>query len=183
MTMSTPLPGIDANLSAWLGEQQMFFITSAPLAAEGHINCSPRSADAFRVIDEHHVMWGDRTGSGAETISHLQENGRIVVMFCAFAGKPRIVRMHGRGEVIYPSDLRFAELRGRLAEVPGLRAIMHVSIDRVSSSCGFGVPTYLFSGRRDTLDDWARAKGEAGLSEYRHTKNTRSIDGLPAYRE
>lgn len=181
--MGSVLPAIDDTLTAWIGEQQMFFVATAPRADDGHVNCSPRGADAFRVLDPHTVMWGDRTGSGIETISHLHENGRIVVMFCAFNGAPRIVRLHGHGSVIYPESADFPALRQRLGEVPGLRAIIRIAVTRISSSCGMGVPTYLFAGRREALDTWATAKDEGALAEYRGRKNTRSVDGLPGYRQ
>lgn len=179
--MGTVLPAIDPTLATWIGEQQMFFIASAPRSDDGHINCSPRGADTFRILGPLSVMWGDRTGSGIETISHLHENGRIVVMFCAFTGAPRIVRLHGHGRVVYPEHADFAALRRHLSEVPGLRAIIHVDVTRVSSSCGMGVPTYLFAGRRDALDTWATAKAPDELAAYRTRKNARSIDGLPGY--
>jgi len=181
--MGSVLPAIDDTLAAWIGEQHLFFIATAPRADDGHINCSPRGADAFRILDPHTVMWGDRTGSGVETISHLQDNGRIVVMFCAFNGAPRIVRLHGRGSVIYPGDRAFPDLRQRLGAVPGLRAIIRVDVTRISSSCGMNVPTYLFAGRRDALDSWATAKDDTELAAYRGRKNARSIDGLPGYRQ
>lgn len=181
--MGSVLSAIDDTLAAWIREQHLFFVATAPRADDGHVNCSPRGADAFRILDQHAVMWGDRTGSGIETISHVQENGRIVVMFCAFNGAPRVVRLHGRGKVIYPDAPAFAALRQQLGDVPGLRAIIRVEVTRISSSCGLNVPTYLFAGRRDALDAWATAKDDRGLAAYRERKNGRSIDGLPGYRQ
>jgi len=179
--MATVLPAIDDAWAQWLGEQQMFFIATAPSGNAGHVNCSPRGADTFRILDAHTVMWGDRTGSGTETISHLRQNGRIVLMFCAFTGAPAILRLHGHGEICYPHQPRYAELSGHLPNVPGLRAIIVVSLTRIAKSCGMGVPNYLFAGRRESLDEWADKKSPAELLEYRQRKNARSIDGLPAY--
>lgn len=180
--MANLLDGIDDALAAWIADQHVFFVATAPRADDGHVNCSPRGADAFRVLGPRRVMWGDRTGSGAETISHLQENGRIVAMFCAFAGPPRIVRLHGRGRVIYPGDGGFADLAPRLGTLPGLRALIVVDVTRIAGSCGMGVPRYAYTGRREELDRWAEAKGPDGLADYRRRKNTRSIDGLAGYR-
>jgi len=179
--MATVLPAIDDAWAQWLGEQQMFFIATAPSGNAGHVNCSPRGADTFRILDAHTVMWGDRTGSGAETISHLRDNGRIVLMFCAFSGAPAILRLHGRGEICYPSQPRYTELGVHLPTVPGLRAIIVVHVTRITRSCGLNVPNYLFAGRREALDEWADKKSPAELLEYRQRKNARSIDGLPAY--
>jgi hypothetical protein len=171
---------IDDELAIWIQQQHIFFVATAPLAQEGHINCSPKGGDSFRVLGPLEVIYQDYTGSGAETAAHLRENGRIVVMFCAFDGKPNIVRLHGRGEVLTPGSLRYEELAAHFPPNPGTRAIVHIQVFRVSTSCGYSVPTFDFRADRDILDKWAVAKGEAGLMEYRSTKNAVSIDGLPA---
>jgi hypothetical protein len=160
--------------------QRVFFVATAPLSADGHINCSPKGGDSFRVLGPLGVAYQDYTGSGAESAAHLRENGRIVVMFCAFDGKPEVVRLHGRGETITPANPRYAELAARFPTNAGARAIVHIELDRVSTSCGFAVPLMDYRADRDTLDRWAAAKGEEGLAEYRARKNARSIDGLPA---
>ena len=121
----------------------------------------------------------DYTGSGVETIAHLRENGRMVIMLCAFEGSPRIVRLHGRGTVITAGEPRFAELAARFPANPGTRAFIQVAVTRVSDSCGFGVPLFEFRGNRDPLDRWAAGKGPEELRAYRNTKNRRSIDDLP----
>jgi len=181
--------GIDSRLERWIASQHMFFVGSAP-SAGGHVNVSPKGPiDTLRVLDARTVAYLDLAGSGAETIAHLRENGRIVVMLCAFAGPPRIVRLHGRGEVVQAGDARFASLLElcRFAEpaVAGSRrAIVRVDVERVADSCGYGVPLMSYEGRRPHMDAWAakklRAGGEEALLDYQREKNSRSIDGLPA---
>jgi Pyridoxamine 5'-phosphate oxidase len=172
---------IDPELAAWISNQCVFFVATAPLSPDSHVNVSPKGGDAFRVLEPNEVAYHDYTGSGAETAAHLRENGRIVIMFCAFEGGPKIVRLHGRGTVIAPGHARFAELAAHFPANPGTRAFVHVVLNRVSTSCGFGVPRFDFRGRRDTLDDWAIQKGPEELNDYRARKNNRSIDGLPAF--
>lgn len=166
--------------AAWIGEQRMFFVATSPLAAEGHINCSPKGLDSFRVLGPRTVAYLDLVGSGAETIAHVRENGRIVFLFCAFAGAPKILRLHGRGEVILPEAPEWAELRPQFPDHPGARAILRVEVTRVSDSCGFGVPELAFEDERNTLLRWAESKGDEGIEVYKRQKNRRSIDGLPA---
>ena len=166
-------------MQAWIERQRLFFVSTAPLAAEGRINCSPKGLDTLRILDPRTIAYLDLTGSGIETVAHLRENGRIVLMFCAFEGPPKIVRLHGRGTVLTDSDSGFEDLRARFGEMPGVRSVIRISLLRISESCGFGVPRYEFAGNRDQLARWAAAKGEAGLAEYRATKNATSVDGLP----
>src|ERR1700755_2769721 len=130
---------IDEELAAWLLEQHIFFVATAPLDAEGHVNCSPKGGDCFRILGEHAVAYADYTGSGAETAAHLRENGRIVVMFCAFDGPPKIVRLHGYGTGIAADHPRFAEFAKLFPAHPGTRAFIHVAVRRVSDSCGYSV--------------------------------------------
>jgi hypothetical protein len=170
---------IDEKLSDWLGAQKIFFVATAPLTPNGHINCSPKDAASFRVLDEKTVVYLDLTGSGAETIAHLKENGRIVLMFCALQGAPKIVRLHGRGETIEPNHPDFESLRAFFQQTPGLRAFIRIRLRRISDSCGFGVPLYEYRGERSQLKEWSKRKGESALSIYRQEKNRRSIDGLP----
>lgn len=176
--MGQQLPDIDDDLAAWISRQHVFFVATAPLSPDGHINVSPKGGEAFRVLGPLEVAYQDYTGSGAETAAHLRENGRIVIMFCAFEGAPRIVRLHGRGRVILPDDERFAAM---FPANPGTRAYVHVAVDRVSSSCGYSVPFLDYRSDRDTLDRWAAGKGAEELQAYRGAKNARSIDGLPAF--
>jgi hypothetical protein len=170
---------IDAGLRQFIEAQHMVFVATAPTDTSGHVNLSPKGLDTFRVLGPRSVAYLDYVGSGAETIAHLRDNGRIVFMFCAFQGPPRIVRLHGHGDTLEAGTPGFEELRGRFP--PGTaRAIIRVAVDRVSDSCGFGVPLYRYEGERTQLLDWAHKKGERALEEYQRQKNARSIDGLPA---
>ncbi len=172
--------GIDAKLSAWMTAQPMFVVATAPLDEDGLINVSPKGmSGTFAVIDEHQVAYLDLTGSGVETIAHLRQNGRIVIMFTAFDGRPNIVRLHGTGTVLLPHDPRFAELLPRFSEHPGVRSIISVAVLRVSDSCGYAVPQMAFVDDRRVLDLSNAKKGEDGLARYRREKNSASLDGLP----
>jgi hypothetical protein len=171
---------ITPDLAAWLARQPLFFVATAPLAADGHVNCSPKGLDTFRVLGENTVAYVDLTGSGAETAAHLSENGRIVLMFCAFEGPPKIVRLHGHGRVVVPSAAEWPELAAKLPPHPSARAIVRVSVERVSDSCGYAVPHMTLVGDRDVMDRWVQNKGLENLPAYRREKNARSIDGLPA---
>ncbi|MHB1584146.1 MAG: pyridoxamine 5'-phosphate oxidase family protein [Acidimicrobiales bacterium] len=178
--MGKTYDGISQRLAEFLERQPVFFVATAPLDGAGHVNCSPKGNDGcFAVVDEHTVAYQDLTGSGIETVAHLKENGRIVVMFCAFSGPPRIVRLHGRGEVVAAGHPAAAALSTRFPERAGTRAVIRVDVDRVSDSCGYGVPLMDFVGHRDNLDHWAAQRGDDGLEAYRAEKNARSLDGLP----
>lgn len=170
--------GIDGTLQAWIERQHVFFVATAPLAADGLINCSPKGLDSLRVLGPQRVAYADLTGSGVETIAHLRENGRIVIMFCAFDGPPKIVRLHGTGRVVEAGTEEFEQLRSRFPDRVGTRAIIDIAVTRVSDSCGYAVPTYDFRADRDTLTRWAAAKGPEGLAKYRKDKNRQSLDGL-----
>ena len=172
---------ISTELREWIRLQRVFFVATAPTGANGHINCSPKGYDTFRVLGEREVAYLDLTGSGIETIAHLQENGRITIMFCSFDGAPKIVRLQGRGEVIYPTHSSYALLAAEFPPHHGARAIIRVTVSRISVSCGFGVPRLDFVEARDELARWAEKTG-AGLAAYRSQKNQSSIDGLPGYR-
>lgn len=179
--MAATHPEITPELAAWIAEQPVFFVASAPLAATGHINVSPRGLDTFRVIGSRRVAYLDLTGSGNETAAHVQENGRITVMFCAFNGAPRILRLYGQGQVVLSSDPAWPGHRARFPdELPGVRQIVAIDVHRIQTSCGFGVPLMNFSGQRDALLSWAERKGPEGLQAYRRDKNSCSLDGLPA---
>ena len=174
---------LSPDLQRWLKKQKVFFVATAPLAREGHINCSPKGGDTFRILNEREVAYLDLTGSGIETVAHIQENGRIVIMFCAFEGPPQIVRLHGHAEVVYPSHRDFPALRALFPDYPGVRGIIRVTINRIGDSCGYAVPYMSFEGERDALDKWAEKKGPDGLQEYRQQKNRVSIDGVEGYKE
>jgi hypothetical protein len=181
--MSKQYESIDSELAAWIAEQRVFFVATAPLSPNAHINASPKGGEAFRVLGPLEVVYQDYTGSGAETAAHLRENGRIIVMFCAFDGPPKIVRLHGHGTVITPGDAQFTKLASLFPTNPGTRAFVHVAITRVSDSCGWSVPLYDFRSHRDTLNQWAAHQGQEKLDAYRATANQNSIDGLPAFNQ
>ena len=173
-------PAINADLADFIAAQPLFFVASAPLAADGHVNLSPKGLDCFRVLAPDRVAYLDLTGSGNETAAHLAENGRITLMFCAFVGAPRILRLYGRGEVVQPGTERWEELAAHFPDLPGARHIVEATIDRVQTSCGFAVPLMDLVRQRDTLVRWAENRGQEGLEEYRARNNAFSIDGLPA---
>jgi hypothetical protein len=166
---------IDEQTAAWIGQQHLFFVATAPLAPDGHVNVSPKDdLRWFRILGPREVAYLDFVGSGAETIAHTRENGRIVVMFCAFDGPPRIVRLHGRGEVIGLDC-------GLFEPVDGARSVIRVDVERVADSCGYGVPIMRFEERRTQYDAWVDKKvRDGGLDDYVAVKNASSIDGLRA---
>jgi pyridoxamine 5'-phosphate oxidase-like protein len=182
--MAKTFDGIDEKLSRFLADQPVFFVATAPSGAGGHINVSPKGvAGTFSILDPLTVAYLDITGSGIETVAHLRDNGRIVIMFCAFAGPPRIVRLHGRGTVSLPGDSGWEQLAARFPPQPGIRSVIKVALDRVSDSCGFGVPFMAFDKERGQLAEWANRRTEEELAEYRAKKNAQSIDGLPGWAE
>jgi hypothetical protein len=170
------------ELQEWLAHQKVFFVATSPLSQDGHINCSPKGGDTFRILGDREVAYLDLTGSGIETAAHIQENGRVVIMFCAFTGPPKIVRLHGKGEVVYSSDPDFAPLQERFTKHAGTRAVIRVTLTRISDSCGHGVPLMDFVAPRDLIEKWSAAKGPQGLAEYCASKNQASIDGMPGYK-
>jgi predicted pyridoxine 5'-phosphate oxidase superfamily flavin-nucleotide-binding protein len=182
--------GIDEHWREWIAKQALFFVGTAPLDADGRVNVSPKGPiGSLRVLDDHTVAYLDVVGSGAETIAHLRENGRIVVMFCAFEGPPKILRLHGRGEVVLADDPRFDELVARCEfdgpDVPeARRSVVVVHVERVADSCGYGVPLLSYEDQRPHVDAFAakklRAGGPEALRDYQREKNSESIDGLPA---
>jgi Pyridoxamine 5'-phosphate oxidase len=181
--MGQVMAAIDDRLARFLCAQPVFFVGSAPLSADGRVNVSPKGmAGTFAVLGPLRVAYLDYTGSGAETIAHLRENGRIVLMFCAFDGPPKIVRLHGRGRVVRPADREFAELRdefGKSREL-GQRSIVVVDVERVSDSCGYAVPQMDLREDRDLLDRSHERRDEDYFETYWHERNAVSIDGLEA---
>jgi hypothetical protein len=180
--------GIDERQASWIAAQPMFFVGTAPSGDGGHINVSPKGPiGSLRVLNEHQVAYLDVVGSGAETIAHLRDNGRIIVMLCAFQGPPRILRLHGRGEIVYPADARFAGLLNgfeRPEHPETERAIIVVDVTRVADSCGYGVPLMDYVGERPHQDlssgKRLRVHGPGAFRDYQAEKNLVSIDGLPA---
>lgn len=178
---------IDGQLAAWIGRQALFFVGTAPSGAEGHANVSPKGPiGSLRIGGPREIAYLDILGSGSETIAHLRENRRICVMLCAFAGPPRIVRLHGHGEVHQIGDPGFAALAARFgfAPDPGARSIIRIDLDRIADSCGYDVPLLELAGTRPQRAAWnesrLRAHGEGGLLDYIREHNGQSIDGLPS---
>lgn len=172
---------ITPKLRTWIEAQHLSFVASAPLQGDGHINCSPKGMDTLRILGGNEVAYLDLTGSGAETIAHLKENGRIVFMFCALSGPPKIVRLHGQGTIVTADQPEFAGLAAHFPEQAGARSIITCKVERVSDSCGYAVPRYEYVSERDTLTKWTDAKTEPALEAYRQQKNAASIDGLPGW--
>jgi hypothetical protein len=181
--MAKVYESIDGRLREFLLAQHVFFVATAPSGSGGHVNLSPKGlTGCFAVLDGTRVAYADYTGSGAETIAHLRDNGRIVLMFCAFEGPPKIVRLHGRGEAVPTSDPRFPDLLAAFPELPeaGLRSIVVVDVSRVSDSCGYQVPMMDYIGDRDLLIQYNSRRSAVQIAEYQAAKNAVSLDGLPA---
>ncbi|WP_017580292.1 pyridoxamine 5'-phosphate oxidase family protein [Nocardiopsis valliformis] len=173
---------IGPRLEQFLLNQPVFFVGTAPLDADGHVNVSPKGmGGTFAVLDQHRVAYLDYTGSGTETIAHLRENGRVVLMFCAFEGPPNIVRLHGRGRAVLPADPEFAELRARFTKerTLGQRSVVVVDVQRISDSCGWSVPLMDLRGDRDILDRAQERRDPQYFDDYWRERNAASIDGLP----
>jgi hypothetical protein len=180
--MGKTYDGIGAQLQAWIERQPMFFVATAPLSPDGHVNVSPKGLDGtFAVLGSHRVAYLDLTGSGIETVAHVRDNGRITLMFCAFDGPARVVRLSGRGTVVTCDEPAYAEARAPFAVLPGARAVITVDVDRVADSCGYGVPRMTLVEQRERLLTSLDAKGEDGLVAYRAEKNATSVDGLPGF--
>jgi hypothetical protein len=179
--MSKQRENIDPELAGWIARQHIFFVATAPLSATGHINLSPKGGDSFRILGPMEVAYQEYTGSGSETVAHLRENGRIIIMFSAFDGDPRILRLHGRAEAIASTHPRFGELTSLFPPHPGTRSIIHIQVTRVSTSCGWSVPFLDFRAHRETLNEWSAKQGPEKTVAYRAAKNQFSIDGLPSF--
>jgi hypothetical protein len=180
--MGKTYDAIDGRLRAFVESQPVFFVATAPSGDDGHVNVSPKGlADTFAVVDEHTVAYLDLTASGAETIAHLRQNGRITVMFCSFERTPNVVRLHGRGRVVTVYDDDFAAWAARFPENPAARAVIVVDVERVSDSCGYALPLLSLDEERDLLTPNMERRGPDGVVAYRVQKNRTSIDGLPAF--
>ncbi len=174
--MAKQFPHIDARLADFISEQKVFFVGTA--AAEGRINVSPKGMDSLRVIDQNTVVWMNLTGSGNETAAHLLKNPRMTIMFCAFEGKPLILRLYGKAKIFHKRDSVFQEYAPHFPTDAGARQIIVLDVDLVQTSCGFAVPLMDFREERSILSDWSSKKGEAGVEEYWDQKNRKSIDGF-----
>ncbi|GAA0352896.1 pyridoxamine 5'-phosphate oxidase family protein [Bacillus horti] len=163
---------------SFIERQHLFFVASAPMLANGHVNISPKGYDSFKLLSSTEAAYLDLTGSGNETSAHITENGRITLMFISFDQKPLILRLYGKGEVILPDTERWDEYVAQFDPLPGARQIIYTKIHLVQTSCGFGIPYYTYEGDRDTLHKFALNKGQDGLEEYRQLKNSTTLDGL-----
>jgi len=163
----------------FIEHQKMFFVSTAPITGDGHINLSPKGLDSFRVLSPDRVAYMDIVGSGNETSAHMLENGRITIMFCAFDGPPNILRLYGRGYTVLPGDDQWNELATHFELQLATRQIIVADIHKVQTSCGYSVPLYEYTGERDHAQKWADKKGARGLEDYKAEKNLVSLDGLP----
>ncbi|MGB5377467.1 pyridoxamine 5'-phosphate oxidase family protein [Muriicola sp.] len=175
--MGKQLHKLTVSLQDFIAEQKIFFVATA--MSEGRINLSPKGIDTFRVLDEKKICWLNLTGSGNETATHVLHNNRMTILFCAFEGAPKIVRLYGTANVFHPGDPNFGALSSLFPEIPGTRQIFEMSVELVQISCGMGVPLMAFEGNRKELIEWAKGQGEEGLEAYRNKKNSISLDGLP----
>ena len=175
-------PEISEKLADFIRAQHVFFVATAPSGAAGHVNVSPKGLDTLAILGPGRVAYLDLTGSGIETVAHLRDNGRITLMFCAFEGKSKVVRLHGHGAAHTIGTAAFDELSVHFPHLPGRRAVIDVEVERVSTSCGFGVPLMDFVTERTEMSEWVERKGgDAGLTEYRGLRNATSIDGLTGW--
>lgn len=177
--MGKEFPEIDERIQRWIERQRMFFVATAPLAGDGHINCSPKGLDALRVLGPRQMAYADTGGSGIETVAHLKENGRIVIMLCAFEGPPKIFRFYGRGRSVEPQHEEFAELLPKFPGMPAIRNFIVVDIACIRDSCGYGVPLFEFKSERDSLANWIDSMSDEDMRAYQAEKNAVSLDGLP----
>jgi hypothetical protein len=182
--MSQVYEGIDAAMASWIEAQPVFFVATAPLAGDGLVNLSPKGTmGTFRVLDDHTFAYLDILASGVETIAHLQENGRVCVMLCAFDGKPNVVRLHGTGRAVLTDHPEFEALLARFGEAGTerlryLRGVIVVDVTRVSDSCGYAVPKMALVGEREALDATWRSRDDDAVATYKVERNAKSLDGL-----
>lgn len=170
---------IDERIRHWIERQRVFFVSTAPLAGDGLVNCSPKGLDSLRILGPRQLAYADTGGSGIETVAHLKENGRIVIMLCAFDGPPKIFRFYGTGRAVEPHDDEYHTLLPSFPGLPSIRNFIVVDVARIRDACGYGVPLYEFRSERDSLANWVAQKSPEELIEYRAEKNSRSLDGLP----
>ena len=168
---------IDANLAAWIRRQHLFFVATAPSHGE-LVNCSPKGLDTLQITGPRELAYIDIGGSGVETVAHIKENGRIVVMMCAFDGPPKIFRFYGKGSVVEPHHGDFASLLATFPEPPVCRAIIRIAVTRIQDSCGYGVPLYEFKRDRDSLPRYLESKSPEQVQEFIAKFNDKSLEGL-----
>lgn len=167
---------LDDKLIEFISYQKIFFVATG--LGEGRLNLSPKGLDSLRIVDPKKLIWMNLTGSGNETAAHVKADGRMTIMFCAFEGKPLILRLYGRAKVYHPRDAEFQDYLQAFDEVSGARQFFELHIESVQTSCGFAVPLMTFEGNRSILQDWSKKKGVNGIEEYWEDRNKESIDGL-----
>lgn len=170
---------ISPEHQSFIEKQHIFFVSTAPLSKDGHINLSPKGLNCFKVISPNRVAYMDLISSGNETSAHTLENGRVTFMFCSFEKVPNILRLYGKGYTVLRGEKEWDELAKNFTIYPSTRQIIVADIEKVQTSCGFGVPLYEYKGERDIHFEWAEKKGEQGLEQYVQEKNLVSMDGLP----
>lgn len=175
--MGKQFENITSAHQEFISKQKIFFVATA--MGSGYINLSPKGMDALRVLGPNEVLWLNLTGSGNETAAHLKHDKRMTIMFCAFEGKPLILRLYGEALVYHSEDIFWKKHIDLFPDIPGKRQLIHLKVDMVQNSCGMGVPLMDYKEERQLLDTWAKGKGETGLKEYWQLKNTASLDGLP----
>ena len=175
--MGKKYPEITTKHQEFIKAQQMFFVATAPKG--GHLNLSPKGLDTFHILNNNRVLWLNYTGSGNETAAHLLEDSRMTIMFCAFDGDPKILRLYGHARAIHPRDDDWEELLSHFPDTAGTRQLIEMDVELVHTSCGFGVPLFNYSDQRDTLTDWIEKKGEDGIAQYWEDKNSQSLNGKP----
>ena len=173
---------LDESQIRFIGRQHVFFVGTAPDSPDGHLNISPKGLDTFRILGPRSVAYLDLTGSGIETVAHLRQNGRITIMFCAFEGRPLILRLYGQGRVVEPGEPEWDGLIAGFPGYPGVRSVVVVDLERVADSCGYAVPLYEYRGERSQLIAYANTKGPEALERYRTHQNRTSIDGFAGLR-
>lgn len=175
--MGSKYKEISENLQVFINAQKLFFVATA--SEMSHINLSPKGSDSLRVLSKNRVVWLNLTGSGNETAVHAEEDGRMTIMFCAFEGKPMILRLYGEARAIHKNDKGWEELYSLFPPNVGARQIFDLQVGLVQTSCGMAVPFFDYRTQRHQLNDWADKKGELGIAEYWQDKNAISLDGKP----
>jgi hypothetical protein len=179
VAMARRYPELSPELIEFIQAQKLFFVGTA--ANDGTINVSPKGYDSLRVLSPNHIVWLNITGSGNETAAHLAENGRMTLMFCAFDGNPKILRLYGQARAIHKRDPQWQELEALFMPHPTARQYVDFHFDLVQTSCGFGVPFFDFKAERDNMPKWIASKGREPIENYWREKNQQSLDGLPTH--
>ena len=175
--MADKFPALDERLTRFIEAQHMYFVATA--CAEGYINLSPKDMDSLRVLGDKQIIWLNLTGSGNESSAHVQDNGRMTLMFCSFERQPLILRLYGQARVIHPRDDDWDSLYANFGDWVGARQIFDMSIDLVQTSCGYAVPHYEFQSERETLTKWAQKRGRDGVETYWSERNQLTLNGQP----